>query len=243
MMVIHLSKEVEDLKKQLKLQEEEYKEFLYIISHDLNTPVRLINSFLQLLTKNYGDQLDETAKEYIDFAVTNANKLTKMISGLLAVSRVKTRGKEFEEADLNLSFENVLEKLSSKIEEKKAIITKTNLPTLLVDENQLQKVFLSLIDNALKFQQDDKKPEISIAYSLTDGEHVFSVSDNGIGIQQDSHERIFQIFQRLHSEDEFEGIGLGLAICKRIIERHNGRIWVESNLDKGSKFIFTLPVS
>ena len=204
---------------------------------------------LQLLQRRYEGQLDETADEYIGYAVDGASRMKTLIQDLLAYSRIGTRGKAFEPVDMNRAVETVLGDLALAVEETGATIEVGDLPTTLADASQMRQVFQNLIGNAVKFS-GDAPPEVAItaartAAARTDGGAApgwrFAVSDNGIGIAAEHAERIFQIFQRLHTRDEYEGTGIGLAMCKKIVERHAGRIWLESEPGDGATFYFTLP--
>lgn len=228
------------LNEELLRSNTDLQQFAYVASHDLQEPLRMISSFTQLLQQRYGDKLDEDAKEYIRFAVEGSKRMYDLINGLLTYSRVHTKGREFSMVDMNNVISKVKDNLSLVIEEKKALITSTMLPIVLADENQMIQLVQNLIENSLKFRQGP--PEITISSEATDGFHVFSFHDNGIGIHEQYYERIFRIFQRLHRSDEYEGTGIGLAICKRIIERHGGRIWVNAEPGKGSDFRFSVPV-
>ena len=215
------------------------EQFAYVASHDLQEPLRMVSSFTQLLSRNYGEKLDENAREYIQFAVDGASRMYDMINDLLAFSRVQTRGKEFKEVDMNSIIERAQNLLSLQIQDKKALVTYDALPVVVADENQMVQLIQNLVSNALKF--NNGIPRVNISFSAGHLCNVFSVSDNGIGIDQAYFERIFRIFQRLMPRYEYDGTGIGLAICKRIVERHGGRIWVESEVGKGSTFYFTIP--
>ena len=215
-------------------------QFAYVASHDLQEPLRMISSYLQLLSSRYSGHLDKDADEFIGYAVDGANRLQRMINDLLAFSRVGTRGKPFAKTDVGVVLNLALTNLEVAIEESDAKITYGNLPTVDADEGQLLQLFQNLIENAIKFRSD-KPPAIHVSAERGEGEWVFSVKDNGIGIDPKYRDRLFVIFQRLHSAAKYPGTGIGLALCKRIVERHSGRIWVESELGKGSTFRFTIP--
>ena len=225
----------------LERSNRELQHFAYVASHDLQEPLRMIGSYVQLLARRYKGKLDKDVDEFIEFAVDGVNRLQRMINDLLFYSRVQTRGKPFVPTDCNKVIEKVKMNLKVAIEESQAIITYDNLPVVLADESQLMQLFQNLIGNAVKFC-DKKQPEIHISAERKNKEWVFSVKDNGIGIDPEYKERIFQIFQRLHSRDEYPGTGIGLAVCKRIVERHGGKIWVESEVGKGSTFYFSIPI-
>lgn len=226
---------------ELKRSNAELEQFAYVASHDLQEPLRMVASFTQLLAKRYKDKLDADAHEFISFAVDGANRMQRLINDLLSYSRIQTRANPFGETD----FEEVLGQarinLQAAIEKSCALISNDPLPVLTADSNQMLRLFQNLIDNAIKFS-GDMPPRIHISAEKIDNDYLFSVRDNGIGIDPQFKERIFVIFQRLHNKEEYPGTGIGLAICKRIIERHKGRIWLESEPGNGSVFYFTLPV-
>jgi PAS domain S-box-containing protein len=227
----------------------ELEQFAYIASHDLQEPLRMITSYLQLLERRYKNRLDADADEFIGYAVDGANRLQRLISDLLAYSRVNTRGKPFEAVDCVTVMQNVLLNLKVAIEESGAVVTHDALPQVMGDSRQLVQLFQNLIGNAIKFHAD-RPPQVHIGIrrqgNQPNGEAaywLFSVQDNGIGIEPRYFDRIFLIFQRLHNREQYPGTGIGLAICKKIVERHGGQIWVESELGKGSTFRFTIPIT
>ena len=231
---------------QKKAQEElvrsnrELEQFAYIASHDLQEPLRMVSSYLQLLERRYADRLDQDAKDFIDFAVDGARRMRQLINDLLTYSRVGTRAKQFAPTDCNEIVTQTVNNLTVAIQETDAHITCDDLPTVVADETQILQLFQNLMGNAIKFH-GDRPPRIHIGVEERDGVWVFSVQDNGIGIRPRDSERIFRIFQRLHGREEYEGTGIGLAVCKKIVERHGGWIWVESEPGQGSTFTFTLP--
>jgi PAS domain S-box-containing protein len=217
------------------------QQFAYVASHDLQEPLRMVASYLQLLERRYKDKLDTDANEFINYAVDGAGRMQNLINDLLAYSRVGTQGKPFKPTNYADVFRRALLHLKITIEESKAVITHDDpFPIVHADESQLVQVLQNLISNAIKFR-GDQAPHIHIGVQYLNGEWVFSVKDQGIGIDPQYKERIFMIFQRLHNRTEYVGTGIGLAICKRIVERHGGHIWVESELVKGSTFYFTIP--
>ena len=225
---------------ELARSNEELERFAYVASHDLQEPLRMVASYLQLLERRYADKLDTTAQEFIGFAVDGATRMKRLINDLLAYSRVNTKGRRIKEINLQKIVERVFVNLRPSIIESQAVITHDNLPTIHADETQILQVFQNLIANALKFRTNEL-PQIHIGADMRADQWQFYVSDNGIGIEPNFYERIFIIFQRLHTRQQYSGTGMGLAISKRIIEQHGGRIWVESEPGQGSTFYFTLP--
>jgi signal transduction histidine kinase len=224
----------------LERSNKELEQFAYVASHDLQEPLRMVSSYTQLLARRYQDQLDQDAHEFISYAVDGAERMQRLINDLLTYSRVGTRGKPFRKTDCQQVVQETLANLQTAIEETKATVTHDPLPTVIADASQLVQVFQNLVSNAIKFHSQ-APPAIHIGAQRQDGEWVFSIRDNGIGIEPQYHERIFVIFQRLHPGDEYPGTGIGLALCKRIVERHGGRILVESDLGEGATFYFTIP--
>lgn len=218
----------------------ELEQFAYVASHDLQEPLRMVSSFCQLLKKRYYNELDKDANEFIDFAVDGAKRMQTLISDLLLYSRVGTRGKPFVTTDCNDIMNKVLKNLKISIEDSDAIINIKDLPTTVADETQLVQLFQNIIGNAIKFR-NSKNPKISVVSKRKNGHWQFSITDNGIGIDPKYQNKIFTIFQRLESKENYPGTGIGLAICKKIIDRHRGKIWVESEQGKGCAFYFTLP--
>ncbi|MEO7099393.1 MAG: PAS domain S-box protein [Luteolibacter sp.] len=225
---------------ELERSNTELEQFAYVASHDLQEPLRAVTGCVQLLQKIYGDKLGDDAGELIRHAVEGAARMRTLIDDLLAFSRVGTHGKPFERTDSNAMLEAALGNLTVAIDESQARITHDPLPTLDADPTQLQQLFQNLIGNAVKFH-GVKPPEIHVSATGRNGKWLFSVRDNGIGIEPQYRERIFVIFQRLHTRTEYAGTGVGLAVCKRIVERHGGDIWVESEPGQGSTFFFTIP--
>ncbi|MEG4283473.1 PAS domain S-box protein [Microcoleus sp. A006_D1] len=225
----------------LKRSNEELEQFAYVASHDLQEPLRAVTSYTQLLAQRYQGNLDAKADKYINYIVDGATRMQQLINDLLAYSRLGTRGQQFEPADCNAAVQHSLCNLQIAIAEKKAVITCDAMPTVMADESQLVQLFQNLIANGIKFCREDI-PLIQIAARRQEGEWLFCVADNGIGIDPEYADRIFIIFSRLHSRREYSGTGIGLAMCKRIVERHGGRIWVESQEGKGATFYFTIPI-
>jgi light-regulated signal transduction histidine kinase (bacteriophytochrome) len=215
--------------------------FAYIASHDLQEPLRMVSSFVGLLQSRYQAQLDADAHEFIAFAVDGATRMQRLINDLLAYSRVKSQGKPFAATDSESVFNLALTILQAAIQESGAVITHDPLPQVMADGFQLVQVFQNLLGNAIKFRGQET-PRIHVNAAIKGDEWVFAVRDNGIGIDPQYHQRIFTIFQRLHGREEYAGTGIGLALCKRIVECHRGRLWVESELNQGATFYFTIPM-
>ena len=243
------NQDIEALENKLAEQAKEMNQFTYIVSHDLQAPLRMVTGFLELLEKKYGDKLDDSAKQYIGYAVKGATKMKSLIFDLLEYSRLSSVVKEYEAVDLNIVVNEVKEKFQADIENTGAIITTAKLPVVMANKSQMEQLFYHLLGNALKFRST-AIPEINITLKeenacLPDRQRrwVIGVNDNGIGMDPAFSEKIFIVFRRLHTDDsKYGGTGIGLALCKKITELHGGTIWVESAIDKGSTFYFTLPV-
>jgi PAS domain S-box-containing protein len=219
----------------------ELERFAYIASHDLQEPLRMVASYTQLLGRRYRGKLDSDADEFIGYAVDGATRMQQLINALLDYSRVGTRAKPLEPTDCEAVFNNAVANLKVAIKETDAVVEHDPLPTVVADATQMVQMFQNLLGNSVKFHSD-KRPEIHVGAQRNGSEWIFSVRDNGIGIDPKYFERIFIIFQRLHGRGEYPGTGIGLAICKKIIERHKGRIWVESQPGNGATFYFTIPI-
>ncbi len=217
----------------------ELEQFAYVASHDLQEPLRMVANYTQLFAEQYRGKLDEQAEKYIHYAVDGATRMQAMIQDLLAFSRVGRAESGFQEIDLNAAVKLALENLQPAIKESGAVVKCDSLPMLKAHRIQMVQLFQNLIGNAIKFR-GNQPPLIQIGAEQKNGEWIFSAKDNGIGIAVEYSEIIFAIFQRLHTRSEYPGNGIGLAICKKIIERHGGRIWVESKEGQGSTFKFTL---
>ena len=239
-------KKAEELLK-LKLEElsrsnAELEQFAYVSSHDLQEPLRMITSYLQLLQRRYQGNLDDKADKYINYAVDGALRLQNLINDHLELSRVTTGAKELKPTDCEFVLNQVLSNLDLYIKQNKAAISHDPLPEVIADNTQMAQVFQNLIANGIKFHSE-AAPKIHISAEKKAKEWLFSVQDNGIGIDPQYSGKIFEVFKRLNKKEEYPGTGIGLAICKKIVERHGGRIWVESELGKGSTFYFTLPIN
>jgi PAS domain S-box-containing protein len=232
----HLMKTVEELKR----SNDELEHFAYVASHDLQEPLRMVASYTQLLAKRYEGRLDSDADEFIAFAVDGSTRMQGMIQDLLLYSRAGSSGAALRELDSEVALKNALDNLRVTLQESGAVVTHDSLPALTTDHTQLTQVFQNLVGNAIKYRSA-AVPLIHVsAAKQGSGQWQFSVRDNGIGIDSQYFEKIFVLFQRLHGREEFEGTGIGLAICKKMLERLGGRIWVESQPGSGSTFLFTL---
>ncbi len=225
----------------LERSNKELEHFAYVASHDLQEPLRKIGSFSELLARKYQGQMDEKADSYIRYIVDGAQRMQVLINDLLAFSRVTTKGKELAPVDCNAVLARVQLDLDLALKESGARLSVGVLPTVMADGGQLGQVFQNLIANAIKFRAADQPPEIAVAAVDRDGDWLFSVRDKGIGIDPQHFERIFQLFQRLHTREEYSGTGIGLALCKKIVERHGGKIWLESAAGQGATVFFTVP--
>jgi PAS domain S-box-containing protein len=226
---------------ELKRSNSELEQFAYVASHDLQEPLRMVSSYAQLLGRRYSEKLDADAREFMAYIVDGATRMKQLIEDLLAYSRVGTKGKDFKPVEVEKSVRRAIGNLKAAIEESGASVTCDPLPTLAADEVQLAQLFQNLIGNALKFRSPSVQPRIHVGVKDLGQAFEFSVADNGIGIEPQYFERIFMVFQRLHNKGEYAGTGIGLAIVKKVVERHGGHIRVESKLGEGSAFIFTLP--
>ncbi len=227
---------------ELKRSNRDLEQFAHVSSHDLQEPLRMVTSFVQLLADQYKDKVDEAGKEYISFAVEGALRMRTLINDLLAYSRVNSQAQPFQPTNCEALLHDVLQNLALRLKETGAEVTHDPLPMVLGDRTQLAQVFQNLIENAMKFHSE-KPPQVHIGVEQRDTEWLFYVRDNGIGIDPEYHEKIFIIFQRLHTRQHYPGNGIGLAIVKRIVERHGGTICVDSKPGEGSTFYFTIPIN
>ena len=229
---------------ELERSNEDLAQFAYVASHDLQEPLRMVTSYVQLIEDEYGDKLDESGREFIEFAVAGAKRMKTLITSLLEYSRVGTRARTPEETPMQDALDAAVKNLEVLVRAQRAEITSDELPVVQADRAQIEQLLQNLIGNALKFVREGQSPRIHVGAETNDDiEHRFSISDNGIGFEPEFADRIFTIFQRLNARHEYEGTGIGLAVCKKIVLRHGGRIWAESEPGNGTTVYFTLPVN
>ena len=240
-MVAERTAAVEERSLQLTRTNEELEQFVYASSHDLQEPLRTMTSFLQLIERRNRDKLDEDSKRFLEFAVKSAEHMRGLINGLLEYSRVSVKEKKFKNLDCNLVVSGVLEQLYATLQESGGKVECLPLPEVYGEPLLLGQLFQNLIGNALKFR-NERPPQVEVGAEKREGEWLFWVKDNGIGIEPRFFQQIFRLFQRLHNREEYPGAGLGLAVCRKTVELHGGKIWCESELGKGSCFYFTLPI-
>ncbi len=236
------TKELQDFTYQLEKSNESLEQFAHIASHDLQEPLRMVSSYTQLLADRYHDKLDADANEFINYAVDGAKRMQALIQDLLKFSSLTNKSEKNEQVDANELYGNTLRNLAMVINESEAIITKDNLPLVYGDRSQLGQVFQNLIGNAVKYHNPGNINRIHVSAEHINDAWRFCISDCGIGIEPEYYEKIFIIFKRLHVKSKYSGTGVGLALCKRIIDSHGGEIWVESEYGQGSRFYFTLPI-
>ncbi|MFX1380656.1 MAG: ATP-binding protein [Promethearchaeota archaeon] len=231
--------EFNDIMEDLKRSNEDLQQFAYVASHDLQEPLRAIVSFSQLLEDKYYDKINKDGKEFIKFITDGAKNMNTLIKDLLSYSRITTHAKPSKIISIEKILKDALYNLQEAIKESSAVITYDRMPILKVDKTQFIQLFQNLISNAIKFRREEP-PRIHISVKRINEEWLFSVKDNGIGIDSKFFDKLFNIFYRLHTKEEYPGTGIGLPICKKIVQRYNGKIWVESELGKGSTFFFTI---
>lgn len=243
--VAQRTRELEQSNEELAERNRDLEQFAYVASHDLQEPLRMVTSFVELLDRRYGDRLDDKAREFIGFAVQGTIRMQDLIHDLLAFSRIGSDGRAFEPVDLNSVVETVLGDLADSIARSGAEIEMDRLPAISADPSQMHQLVQNLVCNSIKFCRPDASPRIEIRCRRSEGERrpgwVLTVADDGIGLDMRHADRIFELFQRLHARDDYDGTGIGLAICRRIAERHGGRIEVESEAGRGARFHVTLP--
>lgn len=237
-----LNEERELLLKELERSNKDLESFAYVASHDMQEPIRMIRSFSGILLDNYLDKLDDKGKEYLEFVYNSSDSLKELVTDLLDYSRVGRDDEEVQQCDLNDLLQTIVSNYQKEIDEGTIIIDNSELPTLLIHPIRFSRVLYNLISNAIKYSDPDKIIKISIKAEQKNNEWVFEVADNGIGIKPEYYQKIFEPFKRLHNANEYSGTGMGLAICKRIIESYNGRIWLQNNPKGGSVFLFSLPL-
>lgn len=226
--------------RELTRSNQDLEQFAYLASHDLKEPLRMVSAYITLLQRQYGSVLDENGRESLGFVLDGVARMNSLIDSLLTFARIESHPREMGKVDCNSVVEKVLADLRIRIDETSAKVTIEQLPVVQGEPAQLYQVFLNLISNSLKFCVN-RTPEITISCLLRDKEWLFSVKDNGIGLEMGQADKIFELFKRLHGRTDFEGSGIGLAICRKIVERHGGRMWVESKAGDGSTFFFTVP--
>jgi light-regulated signal transduction histidine kinase (bacteriophytochrome) len=219
------------------------EQFAYVASHDLQEPLRMVSSYMQLLEKRYQGALDARADKYIAYAVDGAKRMQALIAGLLEYSRVGRQDEPPARVDTVVALEQALTNLRSALEEGRGVVTHDRMPAVMGNGAQITRVFQNLVGNAVKFRRPDAAPRIHVSAQLRGRDVLFSIGDNGIGIDPQYSDRVFVIFQRLHTRAEYPGTGIGLSVCKKVIERHGGRIWFDSEPGRGTTFWFTLPAA
>lgn len=237
---VRVQSELEKLATELARSNQDLERFAYVASHDLQEPLRMVASYTQLLARRYAGQLDARADKYIAYAVDGATRMQELVNGLLAYSRVSRQGEDFVPVACEQVLESVLRNLEHACRKTGAVVTHDALPTIRGNPTQLTQLLQNLISNALKFRGSEP-PRVHVSARAAADQWLFSVRDNGIGIDPQYFQRIFVIFQRLHTREQYSGTGIGLALCKKIVEHHGGRLWVESAPGSGSTFLFTLP--
>ncbi|MGP8215515.1 MAG: sensor histidine kinase [Bacteroidia bacterium] len=237
--LLMLNKELEQRSEELTRSNMDLEKFAYVASHDMQEPLRTIISYIELIQKKFGKSIDAEMKKYMDFVVHAGYRMRELITGLLEYSRADREEKPFAQVNCDDVLKEVLANLNSSIKENKVNVHSDALPCIIASNMQIAQLFQNLISNAIKFK-NGINPQVNISYKKITGYHLFSIEDNGIGIEEQYKDRVFEIFKRLHPIGEYLGVGIGLAICRKIVERHKGKIWVESLPKKGSTFYFTI---
>lgn len=233
------TRDLRETEKALRHSLEDLQRFAYVASHDLREPLRMVASYIQLLERRLGSALTTETREYMGFIFEGAKRMDALLSDLLTFTRIDAMPRENAPTESGRALQDALDNLGAAINETGAVITTKDLPSVIANRQQLTQVFQNLVGNSLKYRRPDVVPEVAITATVEKGLASFRVADNGIGVAPQYHERIFEIFQRLHHRDQYEGTGIGLAICKRIVERHGGQIWIESTPGNGATFCFT----
>ena len=236
-----IAKDLEDISSELQRSNTELDQFAAVASHDLQEPLRMMSNFLGLLETRYGSLFDERARGYMAHVTSGANRLREMIEAILAYSRLGHEATDVKAIDSTIAFRNAMANLSVKIANTKAMVIDGPLPSVSANREQLTQLFQNLVSNGIKFRSAQRPPVIRVEAKESGREWIFAVADNGVGIKEGDFARIFQLFQRVHTDRSVPGCGIGLATCKKIVEHHKGHIWVESQEDTGSTFFFTLP--
>jgi len=229
-----------DAQEKLKTVNKELEDFAMAASHDIREPLRMVTSYSQLTQKKLQNDLDEKTKQYLDFAVNGATRLQKVIDDMLDYARLGANIEEAEDIEISRLLNEVAENLHILIKENGASVKFDSVPVIRGNRSYIFRLFQNLIENAIKFRKDES-PQIQIKADKKEGEYIFSVKDNGIGIKKDDYNLLFKAFKKIHNREKYQGTGIGLSQCKKIVEMHGGRIWVESNLGEGATFYFTLP--
>ncbi len=233
-------KALKQMSDELTRSNADLKQFAYIVSHDLKEPLLTVEGFVKLLARRYKGKLDDKADEFLKYIINGTQRMQELIKDLLEYSQVGAKAEKFKSTNCSFVVDKAIGNLQATIKKSNAVVTYDELPTVMADISQMVSLFQNLIGNAIKFRSEEE-PRVHISADRKEDEWIFSIKDNGIGIDSKDAERIFIVFQRLHNKDEYPGTGIGLAICKKIVERHGGRIWVESKIGKGSIFYFTIP--
>ncbi len=237
-----LEESIQENNEQLKRSNEELDRFAYVASHDLQEPLRMVSSYTQLLSNRYKDKLDDDANEFMDYIVGGAKRMQLLIQDLLSFSRLSSKVEVLRPIEANHLYDNAIGNLAVAIDESGTVVTKEDLPVIHGDEGQLRQLFQNLIGNAVKYRDPEKMNKVHVSVKELSDSYQFCFEDNGIGIEANYFEKIFVIFQRLHGKDKYQGTGIGLSLCKKIVDNHHGRIWVESEYGQGTRFNFTLPM-